>query len=418
MNRDCVTGKIAYVVKRYPRFSETFIVNEVLAHEASGCDIDLFSLRPPVDTHFQDLISRVRAPLTYLSNGTVKAEDLWAAARRCIQQSCSRDGIEHAMSESALDAFCGFQLAHQVILRGVKHIHAHFASSATNVARIASRLTGVPYTFTAHAKDIFHESVDPQDLSDKLKDAKLAFTVSDYNVNHFAREFSSYSHKVVRLYNGIHLDDFPYACPKQRSQTIVAVGRFVEKKGFDVLIDACRILQSKGTKFRCILIGGGELEAELAGQIEQLGLQQSVQIVGPQPQREVKRLVQSAALLAAPCIDGTDGNRDGLPTVLLEAMALGTPCISTDVTGIPEVVIPEHTGLLVKQRDTHALASGMQRLLDDDTLRSNLAKAARSLIEREFNINQNCQAQRQVFFAPTPATLTPTPKMARPKQSV
>ncbi len=418
MNRDCVTGKIAYVVKRYPRFSETFIVNELLAHEASGCDIDLFSLRPPVDTHFQDLISRVRAPLTYLSNGTVKAEDLWAATRRCIQLGCSREGIEYATSESALDAFCGFQLAHQVILRGVKHIHAHFASSATNVARIASRLTGVPYTFTAHAKDIFHESVDPQDLSDKLKDAKLAFTVSDYNVNHFTREFSTQSHKVVRLYNGIHLDDFPYDCPKRRSQTVVAVGRFVEKKGFDVLIDACRILQSKGTKFQCIMIGGGELEPELTDQIKQLGLEENVRIVGPQPQREVKRLVQSAALLAAPCIDGTDGNRDGLPTVLLEAMALGTPCISTDVTGIPEVVIHEHTGLLVKQRDTEALALGIQRLLDDAMLRSSLAQSARKLMERDFNINQNCQVQRQAFFAPTTTINAPPPKMARPKQSV
>lgn len=173
-----MNARVAYVVKRYPRFSETFIVNEILAHEASGLAIDIFSLRPPIDTHFQDLISRVRAPLTYLSDGQVKAADLWAAMRKASGiVSDFTKGIEKALTcNSVLDVYCGVELAIHCVKRGVTHIHAHFASSPASVAQIASHLTGVPFSITAHAKDIFHESVDEDNLERKLTEAKVTFS--------------------------------------------------------------------------------------------------------------------------------------------------------------------------------------------------------------------------------------------------
>src|SRR5205823_4150700 len=147
------------------------------------------------------------------------------------------------------------------------------------------------------------------------------------------------------------LGSFPFAEPRERPPRIVAVGRLVEKKGFTTLVDACAILLRRGAEFECNIIGEGELESALAKQIESLGLSNRVKLLGPQPQREVIRHIRNAAALAAPCVLGSDGNRDGLPTVLLEAMALGTACVSTDVTGIPEVLHHEKTGLLVPQND-------------------------------------------------------------------
>lgn len=394
-----IVTKIGYVVKRYPRFSETFIVNELLAHEQAGLNIEVFSLRPPVDTHFQDLISQVRAPVTYLSSGSVKANELWDVIRQ-MQTRFPQvvQNLGRVVQEDSLDVYCGLQLTLAALQRGITHLHAHFASSAATVARIASLLSGIPYSITAHAKDIFHDSVVHQDLARKIADSLITFTVSDFNLRHFQREFTSEtSAKVARLYNGMHLDQFPYHSPRQRQPLIIAVGRFVEKKGFADLIDACMILRSRQVPFTCCIVGSGELLPDLQSQIHDLSLGSQVHLLGPQPQKRVKELITSSAVMAAPCINGTDGNRDGLPTVLLEAMALGTPCVSTDVTGIPEVIIDEQTGLLVGQRDPAALASALTRLLTNADQREELAKAARKIIVRDFDIRANAAQQRCYF---------------------
>jgi glycosyltransferase involved in cell wall biosynthesis len=177
----------------------------------------------------------------------------------------------------------------------------------------------------------------------------------------------------------------------------VAVGRLVEKKGFAYLIEACGILAKRGRHFGCQIIGPGLLEPDLRSQIERLNLQARVELIGPRPQSEVFKYIQGAAVLAAPCVVGTDGNRDGLPTVLLEAMALGTPCVSTDVTGIPEVLHDGETGLMVSQHDPDALASAIERLLVDPALRVRLSTRARRLIETEFDIHRNTAHLRTIF---------------------
>ena len=200
-----------------------------------------------------------------------------------------------------------------------------------------------------------------------------------------------------RIYNGLDLEQFPYEAPYERPPRIVSVGRFVVKKGFGDLVDACAILVARGRSFTCQIIGTGLLEAELRARIARLGLQKIVQLTGPRPQGEVIGHVQAAAVFALPCIVGEDGDRDGLPNVLFEAMALGTPCVSTDVTGIPEVLHDGDTGLMVRQRDPLSLANAIDRLLTDPGLRVRLATSARRLIETEFDIHRNAARRRAIF---------------------
>lgn len=391
--------RVGYVVKRYPRLSETFIVSEILAHEEAGLDLEIFALRPPVDTHFQDMISRVRSPVYYLPDPT-KPSELWRAlslGAAGIPELFGRLGA--GRGESARTVHQAAVLARAVRERDITHLHAHFASSATSVARLAARLADVSYTFTAHAKDIFHESVRPADLSRKLKQAAGVVTVSDYNLRYLQETFGPAAATVRRIYNGLDLTESRYSDPSTRPPRIVAVGRLVEKKGFDVLIEACDLLREHREGLRCEIIGGGELEPELRGAVERRGLQDHVSFLGSRPRREVMERIAGAAVLAAPCVEGSDGNRDGLPTVLLEAMALGTPCVATPVTGIPEAIRSGHTGLLVPQRDPRALADALARLMDDGGLRRALAIAARRRMESAFDIRKNAAELRSLFVS-------------------
>jgi glycosyltransferase involved in cell wall biosynthesis len=403
LGQSCGTEKVGYVLKRYPRYSETFVVNEILAHEAAGLNIEIFSLYPPNDTHFQDVISRVRAPVTYLTAYGLKADSLWQAIKETARviPDISRK-LEAAATEDVREVYQALLLAVEVRSRGITHLHAHFGNVATAVARLASHFAGTPYSFTAHAKDIFHDEVQYDDLKRKLIGASSVVTVSDYNM-HFLREtYGPAAERVVRIYNGLDLDSFQYSAPLERLPLVVGVGRLVEKKGFDVLVDACAHLAEWGVDFRCLIVGNGECEDAIRSQVALLGLDGRVEMAGPKPQREIAELVSGAAVFAAPCVVGSDGNRDGLPTVLLEAMALGTPCISTDVTGIPEVLQEGITGLMVPQHDPLALANAIAHLLGDANLRVRLAGNARRLIEEEFDAHQNAARVRSHFGAALP----------------
>lgn len=234
-------------------------------------------------------------------------------------------------------------------------------------------------------------------LQRHLRDAAQVITVSDYNVAYLQEQYGEDAAYVHRIYNGLDLAHFPYRAPTLRPRRIVAVGRLVKKKGFADLVTACAFLVRRGCVFTCAIIGDGPLQEPLQAQIAQLGLTDHVRLLGPQPQDVVIRQVQEAAIFATPCVIGEDGNRDGLPTVLLEAMALGTPCVSTDVTGIPEVLHHNRTGLMVPQHDPHALALALEHLLDDPGVRTRLAAAARSQIEEDFDIHRNAATIRQCW---------------------
>jgi glycosyltransferase involved in cell wall biosynthesis len=380
--------KFAYVLKRYPRFSETFVVNEILAHEAAGCELEIFSLRPPEDTHFQDAIARVRAPVTYLRAEGLKAAEFWQTvsdSEFCAKLDCARGADVREVYQAVL-------LARAVQSKGIRHLHAHFATSASTVARLAGHFAGIPYSFTAHAKDIFHDDMQPEDLRRKLADAATVVTVSDFNAGYLRDQFGAA--RLQRIYNGLDLQRFAFSSPERREPVVLAAGRLIEKKGFGVLLDACALLRCR---FRCQIIGTGELEDALRAQIARLKLRDRVEMLGARPQNELAGLMQSSAVFAAPCVIGADGNRDGLPTVLLEAMALGTPCVSTDVTGIPEVLRDGATGLMVRQHDAAGLAAAIEKLLESSSLRVKLATQARQRIEAEFDVERNAARLRELF---------------------
>lgn len=400
MLQHCNPARVGYVVKRYPRYSETFIVNEILAHEAAGIEIEIFSLRPPVDTHFQDAISRVRGSVTYLPQRGGRVSEFWSMLCSAAEELPDFwASISGAIYEDAQTVYQAVALALQVKQRGVTHLHAHFASSAASVAAVASQISGVPLTITAHAKDIFHESVEHDDMRRKLEHAAAVVTVSDYNVSFLREQYGPAAARVERIYNGIDLSRFTYKDGDRHQHRIIAVGRLVEKKGFAYLVDACALLACSGIQLECLIVGSGPDEEQLHERISSLGLQQCVYMLGPRPQSEIITAIQNASVFVAPCVAGSDGNRDGLPTVLLEAMALGTPCISTPVTGIPEVIRHRETGLMVPEADAGALASAIETLLNDSRLASRLAGNARQLIEAEFDIQRNARHQRSLFRA-------------------
>ncbi len=229
--RDPATRRIGYVVKMYPRFSETFILNEVLALEAAGADLEILSLRSPVDGRFHEALAEVRATVSYFP-WHHKAAEVWTTLREGLAGlPALPTGLPLLLQLPVDDAAQAVLLAGRIHQRGITHLHAHFGSMATSVARAAADLADISYSFTAHAKDIFHESVDPHDLRNKLADAAAVITVSDYNLRYLRETYGEAAARVTRLYNGLDLARFPFRAPDDRPPLVVGVGRLVEKKG-------------------------------------------------------------------------------------------------------------------------------------------------------------------------------------------
>jgi glycosyltransferase involved in cell wall biosynthesis len=386
---------IAYVLKMYPRFSETFVLAELLELERQGVRLHVFSLKKPDDGVFHADIARLRAPVTYLPESALLTPGVYAAAHRKLAR---RDPRRYAAAFAAASAShrrtawkhflrAGY-IAAELPKLGVSHVHAHFASGPAAVAHHLHRLTGISYSFTAHAKDIYIESVDEDALAAKLRAARFAVTVSDYNRRYLSRLADP--DRLVRIYNGLDLERFsPNGAPPDAPPLVLAVGRLIEKKGFADLIHACGLLRDRGVDFRCLAVGKGPLASDLATLVDELGLHDRVELVGPKPREEVLKLYRRASVVVAPCVVGSDGNRDGLPTVLVEAMALGVPVVSTDVTGIPELVEDGRTGLVVPEHDPAALAEAIGRIVGDQARAAARARAGRERIEERFDLRRN-----------------------------
>jgi glycosyltransferase involved in cell wall biosynthesis len=415
------TGRVGYVLKMYPRFSETFIVSEILAREAAGERITIFSLRPPVDPRFHPELARVAAPVSYLERPG-KPSALWAALRDAVtRQPALADGMARVLPELLAadvdDAVQAVILARAALDAGVTHLHAHFASMATTIARLASLLSGIPYSFTAHAKDLFHDEVDPADIARKLQGAHHTVTVSDFNVDYLTRMHPADVHRLHRIHNGLELDRFPFR-PTPRPVRpavgaagplgIVAVGRLVEKKGFALLLDAAARLQESGLAVSVDIVGDGALRADLTAQIDRLGLHDQVRLLGALPQNDVSAVLAGADVFVAPCVVGADGNADGLPTVILEAMALGVPCVATDVTGIPEVVRHDDTGLLCRSGSVDDLVHAVQRVARCDFDTEGITRRARQLIEDLFDSTLQARRLHGLRSDSAPAAADPT----------
>ncbi|WP_427129087.1 glycosyltransferase [Pseudarthrobacter sp. S9] len=394
---------IAYVLKMYPRFSETFIVSEILAREAAGDRIEIFSLRPTTDPRFHPALARVQAPVTYIDR-PIKTVALWDSLQMAgvagLTGALGRNFAELSAA-TADDAVQAINLATVLQNRNIRHMHVHFASGATSVARLASAITGIPFSFTAHAVDIFHESVRDDDLRIKLEQAHHAVTISRYNMRYLRRRFPSSTSRLHLVRNGLELESFPYRDPRPLGATvrIAAVGRLVEKKGFQHLLPAAAELLDQGFSLDLRIAGTGVLAEDLAAGIDQLGLGEHVRLLGPQTQDQVHELLHSSDIFVAPCVIGADGNADGMPTVLLEAMATGVPCVSTAVTGIPEVVRNGSTGILARPGNPHALARAIHTLGSPVTDIVAMARNARALIEEDFDVHRQSELLRSLSRA-------------------
>ena len=357
--------RVGYVLKRFPHLSQTFILNEILELERQGLTVEIASLRPPRDDEPRhQRLALLRAGITYI------------------------DACE-----------AGAHIADWAHRLNLQHLHAHFATGAADTAMRAAALAGIPFSFTAHARDIYHHSVDPQALAERMARASFVVTVSDYNRSHLEKLAASRGSggRIVRLYNGLDLDCFAPAEAAREPGLVVAVGRLVAKKGFADLIEACAVLDRSGVEFHCLIIGEGPERSALEQSISRHRLPHRVTLAGAMAQTVVVAALGRAELFALPCIVGEDGDRDGLPTVILEAMALGTPVVSTRLAGIPEMVLQRRTGLLVNQGAVAELAEAMAQLLGSAELRATLSRNALAHMRQRFDLRRNARRLGQWF---------------------
>lgn len=401
---------VGYILKQYPRLSETFILNEILGLEEQGVTTSIHSLRHATEGRFHPAIGRVKGPVRYVADVN-KASFLEAIrALPKLQQDRLPEVLEFLdrlpedrrarlllnaidVAESALDA-------------GVDHLHAHFLTVAAQTAHLVSLLTGLPYSITAHAKDIYRTSVD-WELAGRLAGAaSTVVTVCDANLRFLAHRLDGTNARLVRIYNGLdsrrpHEQQNPSEPTDRQSDLVLGVGRMVEKKGFDLLIDAIALLAER-REVRCVMVGDGDRRADLEAQAERLGVADRITFVGALGQDEVARWLDQASLLAAPCRVGSDGNQDALPTVLLEALRAGVPCVSTPVGGIEEIVTHGEDGLIVPTENSSALADAIDTLLADPQLRGRFGVAGQAKVASTFDQRVTIEELINVFHQREP----------------
>jgi glycosyltransferase involved in cell wall biosynthesis len=410
--------RVGYVLKRFPRLSETFVLNELLELERQGVEVVVFSLlRPPEEPRHARLFE-LAAPLHYLPGGSLL--DGWrvgAADGTAGGGTVAKRPLTALLAEAEgpwppllngkdADAVATLHLKAATVAllaqaHRLDHLHAHFASDATTVALLAGRLAGLPVSFTAHARDIYHRYTDPgADAAmrrAKLAEARFVVTVSDYNRRHLEALARGTPARIHRLHNGLDLGRVrPRAKPREPGR-FLAVGRLIEKKGFIHLIEACRELARLGRPFLVEIVGEGPERERLAAATAAVGLGQAVRLLGALPQEALLERLARASAMVLPCVVGASGDRDGLPTVLLEALATATPAISTTLGGIDEVIEDGVSGLLVPPGDGKALAAAMARLADDPLLAAAMGAAGRERAEAAFDLARNVARLRRLF---------------------
>jgi colanic acid/amylovoran biosynthesis glycosyltransferase len=403
---------IGYVLKRFPRLSETFVLNEIIELERQGFRVEVFSLLRPPPEGRHALLAELKAKITYLpSSSSLERIRLYQGVNEEVTdllalQAASIDNPVSLFSGKTPQDIASLHLKAMTVAtlaqaRGVDHLHAHFASDATTVALLAARMSGLPFSFTAHARDIYHTytnvAADNEMRRAKIAEAAFVATVSDYNRAHLRRLAPARAACIHRLYNGIDLSRFSPNPSAAKTGLITAVGRLIEKKGFGDLISACAMLKSAGASFNCQIIGEGPLHDSLQNQISQSGLESLVEIVGPQPQEKLVGMMQKASIAVLPCIISESGDRDGLPTVLLEAMALGIPVVTTTVSGGPEIVLHGKTGLLVEPGDIADLAASIEALLQSPETMLRMGRAGRQRAQSLFSLTENVKTLSGYF---------------------
>ncbi len=394
--------KVAYLTSRFPVLTETFILNEMLAVERHGVRIELYPLlrmrpaimhpeaRPWVQrAHYHPFLSWriVRANLHFLAHKPrAYLGALWTLLRGTLG--------------SRRFFFGGLALFPKIVYfarlmkdQGVTHVHAHFAHHPAAAALVIRRLTGIPYSFTAHGSDLHR---DRHMLREKVAEATTVVTISNYNkriiVEHCGERFAD---KIVVIHCGIDVNRFQP--PRQDAPgrlladpfSILCIGTLHPVKGHKYLIEACRLLRERGLNIRCHLVGDGPDRATLFKQAVAADLADRIYFPGQCEASQVARLLGNAHLVAAPSVPTRDGRREGIPVAIMEAMASGVPVVASNLSGIPELVEDGSSGLLVPPGDATALADAIEQIHDTPQFARRLVRAAREKVVEHFNLHCN-----------------------------
>ncbi len=389
---------LGMILKGYPRISEAFISNEILLLERLGFTIHIFSMRHPREAFSHESVKQIRARVDYLPQELLRPlpvllyHNLLLAARTprryaLALKTAARRFLRTRKSATLKHLFQAGYLVHKLLPEsGVVRFHAHFAHSPTSVALFAGRLSGLPFSFTAHAKDIYTQN--PKQVAEKIGLARFVVTCTEYNRRYLSDLDPDSRTDIHRIYHGIDMALFsgeegirepvePYR--------ILTVARLTEKKGLPTLYRAIRILRDRGVDLRHTLIGDGDDREEVLNLIRSLDLSDVCDWAGTLPHEQVLDHYRRSHLFALACQVAPNGDRDGIPNVLIESMAMGVPVVSTKLSAIPELVRDGETGLLVAPRNPEALADAMVRLLTDTELRRRIIPAARAEVAERFS---------------------------------
>jgi glycosyltransferase involved in cell wall biosynthesis len=387
-------GRVAVVLKGYPRLSETFIAQEIHGLEQRGVDLTLVSLRHPTDRHTHPIHGEIKAPVLYLPEylyqEPLRVLRAWWAIRRWpawrqLKQLWWRDFRRDLTPNRGRRLGQALVLAHEIDPE-VTELYAHFLHTPASVARYAALLLDLPWSVSAHAKDIW--TTPDWEKREKLSDCQWAITCTAANAAHLAA--LAPPGRVELVYHGLDLERFPpiERAPPHNPATILTVGRAVPKKGLDDLLRALALLP-RDIAWRLVHVGGGTLRKKLRRLADKLGIAERVTWAGAQPQQEVLAQYRKADLFVLASRIADDGDRDGLPNVLMEAQSQGLPCVATNVSAIPELVEDGVTGLLVPPGNPPALAKALAALIGDPARARALAEAGARRVRERFGHSAN-----------------------------
>lgn len=412
--------RLAYVMSRFPLLSETFILRELDQLDAMGWEIELYPLLVEVEGVRHDEVGawlrRIRwVPFVGSITAAANVRMFRDAPRRYLGTLARALGGNLSSPEFLPRALAVFPKAVAVAEKmretGVSHVHAHYATHPALLAWVVHQLTGIPYSVTVHAHDLY---VDQAMLRRKLLDARFVVTVSDYNRERIGRdvdaEVQAKTH-VVRC----GIDPAGYATEDGKgtrgpsSAHVVSVGSLQPYKGHVHLIDAMAILRRSDVNYRLTIVGEGRERPRLERRIEELDLEACVRLAGAQTQAQVATLLRSADVYVQPSVVERSGKMEGIPVALMEAMASCVPVVATRISGVPELVRAGETGALVEPEDPHALADAIDGLARDRDLSRRLTVAARQLVEAEYDVRKNAERLSGLFRAKLEPDAVPRP---------
>ncbi len=406
-------GRVAFVLKGYPRLSETFIAQEIRALEQRGLDIQIVSLRHPTDRARHPVHGQIRAPVLYLPeylrDEKRRVFEAWrrrrllpgyGAARRAFLADLVRDPTPNRIRRFGQALVLAAELPPDI-----GHLHAHFLHTPASVARYAAMLRAGRWSVSAHAKDIW--TIPAWEKRGKLGSAQWAVTCTESGRAHLA-ELAPQPGAVALSYHGLDLDRFAPPPPRSaggdgsdpaRPVIVLSVGRAVEKKGYDDLLAALALLPAD-LAWRFVHIGGGALAKRLRQQAHRLGLDGRIEWRGKRPQPEVLAAYREADLFVLAAKIGRDADRDGLPNVLMEAQSQRLACVATQLPGIGELVEDGRTGVLVPPGNPPALAAALEALIRDPVQRIRLGIAGEARVRQAFDMQGGIAVLAALFGLP------------------